>query len=471
MDLGLNIEKITVITDFFRIFFIEIFTFLIFLKISNQKFKFNIKEINWCIYFLINDIIISFIKYEISYTMSIISLIFLLSIIFSYKTNNKLGYTIILTIISLSINYVIFLICIVINFVINIVCNIKSDYINLGIIVIIQSFLIYRLFKVKKIKNGISFLIPNSNNGYLYVSIVNISIIIAFSFFILSNHQVNIFNTMSIFVYFVIFSTIMFITIKESIQVYYKQKLMIKELEETKKELEEKNKEIEKLENENLEFSKKSHSIAHKQKALEYQMNKLLNKVTEEERGKIKKQLENISQDLCDKVEKVELEKTGIEEIDNMLELMQAECIKYNIEFNLQLKGNIYQMINNYITKEDLEILLADHIKDAIIAINHSDNINKSILVRLGKIDECFALYIYDSGIEFEKETLENLGKKPVTTHKDEGGTGMGFMNTFDTLKKCNASLIINQIGKPSPDNYTKAIIIKFNNKKEFKIN
>ena len=103
MDLGLNIEKITVITDFFRIFFIEIFTFLIFLKISNQKFKFNIKEINWCIYFLINDIIISFIKYEISYTMSIISLIFLLSIIFSYKTNNKLGYTIILTIISLSI--------------------------------------------------------------------------------------------------------------------------------------------------------------------------------------------------------------------------------------------------------------------------------------------------------------------------------------------------------------------------------
>ena len=114
--------------------------------------------------------------------------------------------------------------------------------------------------------------------------------------------------------------------------------------------------------------------------------------------------------------------------------------------------------------------MLADHIKDAIIAIKHTDNVNKSIFVRLGKIEDCYGLYIYDSGIEFEKETLENLGKKPSTTHKDEGGTGMGFMNTFDTLRKCKGSLIINEIGKPSKENYTKVIMIKFNNKNEFKV-
>ena len=91
-----------------------------------------------------------------------------------------------------------------------------------------------------------------------------------------------------------------------------------------------------------------------------------------------------------------------------MLNFMQSECIKNNIDFNLQLSGNIYHIINNIITEEELEILLADHIKDAIIAIKHTDNVNKSILVRLGKIEDCYGLYIYDSGIEFEKETLEN---------------------------------------------------------------
>ena len=127
-------------------------------------------------------------------------------------------------------------------------------------------------------------------------------------------------------------------------------------------------------------------------------------------------------------------------------------------------------MTNNLISKEDLEILLADHIKDAIIAINHTDNINRSILVRLGEIDGLYSLYIYDSGIEFEIETLKNLGNKPSTTHADEGGTGMGFMNTFDTLRKYKASLNINELSKPNKNNYTKVLIFKFDKKNEFNI-
>lgn len=85
-------------------------------------------------------------------------------------------------------------------------------------------------------------------------------------------------------------------------------------------------------------------------------------------------------------------------------------------------------------------------------------------------IDGFYSLYVYDSGVEFEKETLSSLGKKPSTTHADEGGTGIGFMNTFETLKKCKASMIINEYGKPSKDNYTKVIMIRFDKKDEFKI-
>ena len=190
-----------------------------------------------------------------------------------------------------------------------------------------------------------------------------------------------------------------------------------------------------------------------------------------EEAEKVKVRLEKLNSEIYNKKEVIELDKTGIENIDDMLKYMQIECIKNKIDFTLKITGNIYYMINNLINKEDLETLLADHIKDAIIAINHTENINKSILVRLGDIDGNYGLYIYDSGVEFPKEVLENLGKKPCTTYKNEGGTGMGFMNTFDTLRKCNASLIIEELNEPKEDNYTKIVEIKFDKKNEFKVN
>ena len=153
-----------------------------------------------------------------------------------------------------------------------------------------------------------------------------------------------------------------------------------------------------------------------------------------------------------------------------MLRYMQSECNKNKIEFILKLNGRIQPMINNLIDKYDLETLLADHIRNAIIAVEHSENINRSIMVKLGKTDGEYGLSIYDSGIEFKIETLKNLGKTPSTTHAEEGGTGMGFMNTFETLKKYKASLKIEEIGKPSKDNYTKVISIKFDNQNDYNI-
>ena len=43
-------------------------------------------------------------------------------------------------------------------------------------------------------------------------------------------------------------------------------------------------------------------------------------------------------------------------------------------------------------------------------------------------------------------------------------------MNTFDTLKKYKASLIIDEYGKPVEDNFTKVIKIVLDNRNEYKI-
>lgn len=268
----------------------------------------------------------------------------------------------------------------------------------------------------------------------------------------------------------VIFSIMMFITIKKSLQLYYKQRLVIQDLEETKKELKDKKGEIKELEKEILNFNKMKHTIMHKQKALEYKIEELkLNSEIGAEIS-IENQLSKLRKEITGNKIQLDIQKTGIEEVDNMLRYMQSECTKNEIEFELQINGNIHQMVNNYISKEKLEILIADHIKNAIIAIQHSKNKYKNILVRIGKIDGYYSLYIYDTGKEFEKETLLRIGKEPITTHKDEGGSGMGFMNTFDTLQEYKASMLIKEIGEPREDNYTKIIMIQFNNKNEFKI-
>ena len=385
----------------------------------------------------------------------------------SIINKQKIGYSILLITIALAINYIILFLTTVLTFPINIFYNIKNDYINLMLIIIIYLILICLLFKIKKFKHGFLFLKRNIENEYIEIWVLNISSIILFSSIIFNSSNFQI--TRKLFIGFIIFSIIMFITIQKSLQLYYKQRLLVQDLEETKKELEDKKKEIKQLEQENLNFSKTSHSIAHKQKALEYKLNELAleNEIAEE--IDVKNRLNNITKQISEEPE-IEIPKTNISEIDDMLNYMKSECIKNKIKFEVQLNGNIYQMINNHITKEELEILIADHVKNAIIAVNYSNNSNRSILVRIGKIDGQYSIYIYDSGIEFEINTLHKLGKIPSTTHKESGGTGMGFMNTFDTLKKHKASITINEYGKPAKDNYTKVIMIVFNKKDEFNI-
>lgn len=460
MDLSFEISII-------KIVFLSICTSYTFFRIINKKSKTKLIIYISCI--LIAIVTIN-IKEKTNSLISTVFLILMLSFACKINSKEKIGYSIIVIAISLAINYIIFFISTIIIFVLNKIIHIENDIINLILMMFVHVIDLLIFCNIKRLKYGIIFLQRHSNNEYFDIMMLNISTSILVLIIIISNKQLLI--SRDLVLGLIIFSIIMFITIQKSLQLYYKQKLLVKELDETKEELENTKKELKQVEEENLNFSKKSHTLAHRQKSLEHKIEELTAKaeISAEEAGEVKDRLKEIEKDLYKETATVELSKTEIPEIDDMLKYMQSECIKNKIEFELQLTGNIYHMLNNLISKEDLEILLADHIKDAIIAINHSDNINRSILVRLGEIDGIYSLYIYDSGVEFEKETLENLGKKPSTTHADEGGTGMGFMNTFDTLRKYEASLTINELDKPNKDNYTKVLIFKFDKKNEFKI-
>ena len=404
---------------------------------------------------------------------SIVYLILFLTFLLCKIEIINIGYALMVILISLGINYTLFSVAVIVSGNINRFIQINN--ILIAILIFIIYFTILKIFfMAKRLKNGFDFIQRNIKDEIVDNIILSISVIIIFFITFITN--LNLTELSNIFFALALISIIMFITISKSFQQYYKHRLLLKELDSTKAELDQMNKNNKDLEKENIEINKVNHTLSHKLKSLEHKINKLLmnEEITKElsivEKNKIKENLEDISKEVYKEKAIVSLTKTEIPNIDNMLELMQEECIKNKIEFELQIIGNIFHMTNNYISKEELEILIADHVKDAIIAINHSENEYRSILVRLGKIDNCYSLYIYDSGIEFEEETLKNLGKKPSTTHAEEGGTGLGFMNTFDTLRKHNASLIIKEISKPCKNNYTKVLMIKFDGKNNFQV-
>lgn len=461
------------IVDVLKVFFLAIYTYnfsLITIKDERKEEKQWVKLIK-CSFVMIVSILIIIIKSNYNYIFAIMTLIICISIILSLQTKSKIQNVFLIVILSLSINYILFILAIMIEYIfINIInSNYKNNYIDIMIIEIIYYIIIKNVMKIKRIKRGMSFFKTDLFNDYFVTLILNISVIIIFSIFLFrgtDRTENNIFG-----IGLTVVAVILFLTIKKSFELYYKQKLLIKDLDETKEELAKTKEELAKAEKENLEASKRSHSLVHRQKALEFQISELTKNKNSKDINKIKQDVENLSKELYGKEVMTQLSKTNIELIDNMFRYMQFECYKNEIRFDLQICGNIYKMINNVINKETLEILLADHIKNAIIAVKHSENSNKSILVKLGKIGDCYGVCIYDSGIEFKEETLKTLGKKPSSTHLDEGGSGMGFLNTFDTLNKYKASLIIDEIGMPCEENYTKVIMIKFDGKNEFKVN
>ena len=263
--------------------------------------------------------------------------------------------------------------------------------------------------------------------------------------------------------------------IKKSITKYYKEKMKERTVEIQQEQIKEKDETINNLESELANVLEINHKYNHRLSAMEKAVTKLgyklqANEEFAEEYADILDSLNELSKEYKEEVASInkesKLHKTNIFSIDNLLEYMKLEAEKSKIGFELKVNFDINEIIDNKISKNRLETLLADHIKDAIIAINSSENKERKIKVSFDK-DKEYQIKFYDTGIEFEVETLLNLGLERTTTHKMTGGTGIGFMTTFETLKECKASLIIEEYNKQE---YTKAVIIKFDDKNEYRI-
>jgi len=158
---------------------------------------------------------------------------------------------------------------------------------------------------------------------------------------------------------------------------------------------------------------------------------------------------------------------TKIRTIDNLFQQFARRFADEDIAFNLVVNGSIIYMTVNIIKTGDLETLIVNHLKDAQIAVNVSEDSFRSITAVIGVSGEHYEFTVLDGGIPFEIDTLIRLGTGRVTTHANTGGSGIGFETTFKTMQTTGASLIINE-KEPSAAGHSKSVTIRFDGKNQY---
>lgn len=454
-------------------FYINIINIIIYLKLMDIK-KINIKEI---IKIVLISALISFVYVEINRNLwPILAIIvqFCLQIIaLRLMADTKQNSIVTKNLISNAIAYIGFVIAAVLTYPILHYIN-DNTFINLILMMIIETLLIFGFFKIKRFKRGFAFVKSKIDNDYIDIAMINISALVILAYSLFDNYYGDV--TKQILFTFIAVGIIMIIMIQKTLTLYYKQKLLKQNIESYKEEIKEKDEKIKELSDEKFKISKLNHEFYNRQRALELKVEEFINNANMEASGELSiiDQIKNMTDEYSTKQQEINnvssLPKTGITEIDDMFAYMQSECNKNKIEFILKINGNIYHLINNIIAKNRLVTLIGDHLRDAIIAINNSSNTYRSIMAILGMKDNTYEFRVYDTGIEFEIETLLKLGLEPATTHKDQGGTGIGFITTFETLKETKASLVIEENHPENDKDYTKCVSIKFDGKNEYKI-
>lgn len=451
--------------------FINIFMYYTFCKLLDIKRLNPIKvllsaTISTAIYVAIKTYFNSIFAIIIMYFIQI----FLLEVIINVEQRKIMTSMIIAD----SIVYVIFTLSTIIESVFRDILKISNNLINFSIILVLHIFINIIIFKTRRLKDGLAFLKNQINRDYLDIIMVSMSALVILAYCLFGNYYGNV--TKSIFLSFIILIVIMTIMIQKTLTLYYQQKLLLKANEDYQKEIASKDEQIKKLSEEKFKISKLNHEFYNRQKALENKVKDFISESNAETSSEISiiESINNLSKSYSSELEKIKsldkLPVTDIEEIDDMFKYMQSECKNNNIDFKLQVNGNIHHMVNKIIPQDRLVTLIGDHLRDAIIAINAGDNKFRSILAILGVKNECYELCVYDSGVEFTIDTLEKLGIEPITTHKDSGGSGIGFITTFETMRQTGASLIIDEKCKPSENDYTKSVVIRFDGKNEYRI-
>ena len=444
-------------------------------KFLNLKKPTKMQIILYTFYFTVMSAITLLLYLTSPYSAGITTfLVYATSISFSkfiLKLNFKLSF--IINIISYVYStFAFFIATFILAFILDLV-NAPKELFTIVMIIVSTAtfFIIFIPFKFKRYRKGMPFLKDNATATMGLIITIPILVCLFITYFIESELV-----AMIVFSLFSFFSIVFLLWWKVQIKRSYLKKLQAMEYENMQLTIEKQQKEIEKLIDNNDQLAKIIHKDNKLIPAMAFSVKSFLESY-DNNPAEIKptanallKQLEDITAERQGILENYQysskiIPKTNINGVDSIIVYMNQKSIKNNIDFNLTLNGDIKNVTDNVIEENQLTTLVSDLIENAFIAIRPCKS--RHILVNLGLNKDGYYIEVADSGIPFEIDTLVHLGTMKITTHKHEGGSGIGLSNAFDLFRQHNASFMVEEFAT-SDSGYTKKITVAFNNKCEY---
>lgn len=375
------------------------------------------------------------------------------------------------TVISYGVTYIIFSLSALISssilvFIFHLTSDSYNHLVSQFLTAFIQIAITPLLFLPKRFRKGMPF-IKNKLNSF---SLMFISLITLFIFVIIKSGGNNL---LYLFPFLLIFLMAIFIYIswKNNITKTYLERLKEKDIAKLNDTLSEKESYIKKLEEENKELSKIIHSDNKLIPAMLLSVKEFIKDssslvpASSEKGMRLLSDLEQLSlhrksilrtqDDRCRGIPE-----TGCSSVDSILKYMKQKAHEMNIIFETAFSCNMKALVNENISENDLNTLLADLLENALIATKYGDH--RHVLLSVDMIEDFYTISIFDSGVLFPKEVLVSLGLKNYTTHKADGGSGIGLVTSYELLKKYRASLAIEEFTQDS-GLYTKKLSVVFN--------
>lgn len=357
-------------------------------------------------------------------------------------------------IVSIPIGYLTFLIT-PNNTIRDCVAIIASDLLHL--------LFIFLIYKIKRFKSGIS--IQNNDGTIELLLLISILSIFLMTLFYTDNVAHSPFE---IIVLTLIFCGLgLIVWWKKYVTNNYHKQIYKRNEEFYEQRIEEYENERNKLLNQNYELSKIIHRDNKLIPAMIMAVKELINNApdNEELRGLLE-QLEELSSEHKEIIDAYQeqtdtLPKTNSIPLDAVLHFILTKAKQNNIEFNVNIAGDCVPVLLLKITDvTDLTTILCDLGENAIIA---TKNIYESKILIVFEFSESNEprICVYDNGPLFNEKVLANMGKKRITTHKDDGGSGIGLMTLFEILNKYNASFCLDERQNAQ---FTKCIQLTFDN-------
>lgn len=468
-------------TLFIRYFFILLcgtYVYYNFLNCRKDKHYFF-----YLIGFIILDsyIISLFFSHNAIYRISIMFISFYIFITAFTKTNMYISF--ITSTISYALTYVCFNISTTLLCTIYILFYKQADlipynqtYLPSGLL---HTLLLICIMKIKRLRKGIMLLI-HSNRIYIG-SITSIIFILYIAF--LSNYKSNIFSVRT---YIILNCTLLFMSLlllyywHHRITQTYREKLRLANEKSLEDEIATLKAEITALQADNQRLRQ----IVHKDNKLVPAMEATVMDFLQSSGTLSAEELSARGNELSSALHEMALERNGIltslspsnnglptsglHTVDGLLSYMEKRTRVNNIKYKVKIDDNINDLISAAISEEDLRHLLSDLIENAIIAITYAE-LPGQISLHFGSLQNQFLLEISDNGIPFSPETYQHFGNEQHTTHKADGGSGIGLMDIWKIKKQYKASLQVFEYQTGS-NIFTKKISFVFDRKNHFLI-